>query len=59
MSEILNLENISRDIINLYSHNLKNILTSIAKEYNIDKNSLISKYINFDNLKSKKKKEKK
>jgi len=58
MSEILNLENISRDIINLYSHNLKNILTSIAKEYNIDKNSLISKYINFDNLKSKKKKKK-
>ena len=58
MSEIINIENISRDIINLYSHNLKNILTSIAKEYNIDKNSLISKYINFDNLKSKKKKKK-
>lgn len=58
MSEILTIENISRDIISLYSDNLKNILINISKEYDIDKNVLLSKYLKFDNLRSKKKKKK-
>ena len=59
MTDILSLENISRDILNLYSEQVKNILNDISKDFGIDKSLLHAKYLKLDNLKTTKKRKKK
>jgi len=59
MTKILSIETISTDILSLFSHELKNILTSIADEYKIDKQVLFLKYLKTDSLNKLKKKKNK
>lgn len=49
MSE-LGLNEISKSLLSLYNVEIKKILLEISSEYNIDKNILLRKYINEDNL---------
>ena len=52
MTEIFSLDQINKNVLNLYTQNLKVILDNISATYNINKTDLYNKYITTDMLSS-------
>ena len=59
MSCDFSLDDISKNIMGLYSNQLKNVLSDISKTYGIKKETLFTKYLNMESLKTGKKRKKK
>ena len=59
MSCDFTLDDISKNILSLYSEKLKDVLTDISKNYDIKRDVLFNKYLNMDSLKGCKKRKRK
>ena len=55
----MSLEDINKSILSLYSQKLKSVLEDISSNHNIKKETLFNKYLDFESLKTTKKRKKK